>query len=86
MQNDTPDQDIRQVSIEEGRIVITKDADFYYSFVMSRQPPKLVVVKTGNISTKALINVFARQIDELLQLLEERDFVVVLTDKLSSQP
>lgn len=33
MQNHTPDQDVRRISAEEGRIVITKEADFYYSFV-----------------------------------------------------
>lgn len=86
MQNDTLDQDIREISAEEGRIIINKDTNFYYSFVMNRQPPKLLLVKTGNIGTKALISIFTRQVDELLQLLEERDFVVVLTDKLSSQP
>ena len=85
MQNDTPDQDVRRVSAEEGRIVVTKDVDFYYSFVLIRQPPKLVLVKTGNMATKALIDVFARQVDQLLRLLEEHDFVVVLADKLSLQ-
>ena len=64
-------------------IVITKDADFYYSFILSRQPPKLVLVKTGNMGTKALINVFAQQIDELVSLLEEYDFVVLLANRLS---
>lgn len=64
MQNDTPDQDVRRISAEEDRIVITKDADFYYSFILSRQPPKLVLVKTGNMGTKTLVDVFARQVDE----------------------
>lgn len=85
MQNDTSDQDVSRVSADENRIVITKDADFYYSFVLSRQPAKLVLVKTGNMGTKALIDVFAQQVDELLHLLEKHDFVVLLADKLLLQ-
>ncbi len=85
LQNSTPDQEVRRVSFAENRIVITKDADFYYSFVLNRQPPKLVLVKTGNLGTKALISVFANQVDELLRLLQDHDFVVVMADKLSLQ-
>lgn len=85
LKNDTSDQDVCQVSADEDRIVISKDVDFYYSFVLSRKPAKLVLVKTGNISTKALMNIFSSQVDELVQLLETNDFVTVLADKLSLQ-
>ena len=64
----------------ENRIVITKDSDFYYSFVLHRQPAKLVLVQTGNLSTKALIQLFAAQIDRLLSALTDHDFVIISQD------
>jgi len=85
LQNRTSDLEIRRIADQEGRVVITKDTDFYYSFVLSRQPSRLVLVKVGNISTKALVAVFAQQLDELLRLLQHHDFVVMLGDKLSLQ-
>lgn len=79
-QNDTSDQDIRKLSVAENRIVLTKDADFYYSFVLSRQPPKLVLIKVGNMPTKELVELFSREIDRLLELLADHDFVTVQRD------
>lgn len=77
LQNDTPDQAIRELATGESRIVITKDSDFYYSFVLYREPPKLVLVKTGNLGTKALITLFAQELDQLLAALTNYDFIVM---------
>jgi predicted nuclease of predicted toxin-antitoxin system len=34
--------------------VVTKDADFVESFIISRQPPKLLLISTGNITNGEL--------------------------------
>ena len=38
-------------SVDEQRIVISKDSDFFYSHLVFGRPWKLVLVKTGNMST-----------------------------------
>ena len=38
--NRTPDWRINEISMEEQRVVITKDADFVNSFLLSGVPPK----------------------------------------------
>lgn len=46
--NDTSDTIINKISIEEQRILITKDSDFYHSFLIKNEPYKLIIVKLGN--------------------------------------
>ncbi len=39
-QNATPDTEINEISIQESRIVITKDSDFLDSFLINHEPYK----------------------------------------------
>ncbi|MFO8002006.1 MAG: DUF5615 family PIN-like protein, partial [Marinilabilia sp.] len=47
--NLTKDSLINEISIQEQRAVITKDSDFYYSYLASHKPYKLVLVRLGNM-------------------------------------
>ena len=40
LENRTPDDAINQISVDEKRIVTTKDADFVNSFMIARRPYK----------------------------------------------
>ena len=62
-------------SIAEQAVVITKDADFVQSFLLRREPWKLLLVSTGNIGNDELLNIFRRNIDQLVQLFQAYDFV-----------
>ena len=57
-ENRTKDSQIIQKAIEENRIVISKDSDFLDSFLLKALPPKLIMVKTGNVPNKKLIQIF----------------------------
>jgi predicted nuclease of predicted toxin-antitoxin system len=52
--NRTKDRIINQISFDDQRVVISKDTDFFYSHLVRGQPWKLLLVKTGNISTRDL--------------------------------
>ena len=73
--NETPDKLINKISIEENRIVITKDSDFYNSFILSKVPYKIIFVKTGNISKANLINLFKNNLNTLLSLIQENSII-----------
>lgn len=73
--NETPDKLINKISIEENRIVITKDSDFYNSFIISKVPYKIIFVKTGNISKANLIKLFEKNLDTLLFLIQENSII-----------
>ncbi|WP_445174466.1 DUF5615 family PIN-like protein [Microcoleus sp.] len=53
--NTTPDSEINWLSIQENRIVITKDRNFIDSFMIQQQPYKLLILTTGNINNNQLI-------------------------------
>lgn len=80
--NSTSDSEISRISMEERRVVITKDADFADSFVRCRKPWKLVVVSTGNLSNIHLRRIFRENLDGLVSLLEEHSHVEIGQDHI----
>ena len=60
--NATSDDEISALSIKENRVVISKDADFFDRYLVKVEPHKLIYVTTGNISTKALLLLFEKNL------------------------
>lgn len=75
--NRTPDAIINETSIREKRIVITKDADFVTSFILYRQPYKLLLVSTGNITNRELEALFLRNLKQIVDAFTLHDFVEI---------
>ena len=69
-QNLTPDDEISTLSFTERWIVISKDADFYHSHLLLGKPWKLLLIRTGNISTTDLKTLFRMQLATICQALE----------------
>lgn len=63
--NATTDRVINQVSIDEERVVISKDTDFFYSHLLHGRPWKLLLVKTGNSCTRDLRALFERNLSAI---------------------
>lgn len=63
--NKTTDRVINSISLDEQRIVVSKDADFIESLLISDKPYKLLYIATGNISNKALQELLVRNKDEI---------------------
>jgi predicted nuclease of predicted toxin-antitoxin system len=66
--NATTDEEINMISIQENRIVISKDSDFLDSFIIRKQPYKLLQVTTGNIKNTELEAIFLKNLPEKLGL------------------
>jgi predicted nuclease of predicted toxin-antitoxin system len=75
--NSTPDKIINSTSIAEQRILITKDSDFFDSFLIKKEPYKLILVKLGNTSKSELIQFFTERLSELIKKLESEDMVLL---------
>ena len=71
----TKDGEIRRISINENRIVITKDSDFLDSFYITGIPSKLLLVTTGNIKNSALLALFEKNINKIIELFKEYSFL-----------
>jgi predicted nuclease of predicted toxin-antitoxin system len=75
--NRTPDTVINETSIREEHIVVTKDADFVNTFLLSHKPYKLLLVSTGNIKNAELASLFLQNIDQIAEAFQLHDFVEI---------
>lgn len=80
--NRTSDKHINQISLEEQRIVVSKDADFRDSHLINNEPYKLLLVSTGNIKNEDLLNLFAHNLNRIVTAFETHSFVELDRDHL----
>jgi len=73
--NRTPDSEIVEIAMQEGRVVVTKDADFVNSFVVRGQPQKLLLISTGNITNQELERLFLNNVGQIAEFFEQYRFV-----------
>ncbi len=75
--NDTADKVINKLSVTEQRILITKDSDFYDSFIVKKEPYKLIMVKLGNTSKQELIQFFKERFPEIIERIKVESMVLL---------
>ena len=77
LKNKTSDMEIIQLADRDNRIVISKDIDFLNSHLIKTQPKKLIMVKTGNIPNKPLIEIFNKNLDLIIKMIQRGDLVEI---------
>jgi len=75
--NSTKDSIINQISIDEERVVISKDSDFFCSQLVLGRPWRLVLVRIGNTSTDDLCSLFESHLPERETALEHHALVEI---------
>ncbi len=78
----TGDNEIRSLAKKEDRIVITKDKDFFESYILSQSPRRLLLISTGNIINKILYVLFEKNLELILKYLESYNFLELTNDQL----
>jgi predicted nuclease of predicted toxin-antitoxin system len=73
--NRTTDDEIYEISAREHRAVVTKDADFVNSILLSRKPYKLLLISTGNINNADLEALFVPQISTIAAAFATFDYI-----------
>ena len=81
-QNATSDTTINDISIEQERIVITKDADFVDSFLTVQKPFKLLLVSTGNIRNVELEKIFNDNLSALISLMQDNEYIEINCEEI----
>jgi predicted nuclease of predicted toxin-antitoxin system len=71
----TSDTYLRELSIRENRILITKDYDFLDSFYLTGKPWKLLLITAGNIRNTELISLFQNNLQKITELFRDYSFV-----------
>jgi predicted nuclease of predicted toxin-antitoxin system len=80
--NRTHDSTIAAIADTDGAVVITKDADFLDSHILTGQPARLLFVSTGNISNRRLLTLFEVHIDRLVASLTRARLVELTQSSL----
>lgn len=80
--NRTSDTDITDLACREGRVVVTKDSDFVESHLISKRPPKLLLVATGNMGNEELMRIFEKNLAAIESALDGSDFVELGRNRL----
>ncbi|MDP5170366.1 MAG: DUF5615 family PIN-like protein [Bacteroidia bacterium] len=68
--NRTSDLEIIDLAEREGRIVITKDSDFFKHYLLNGVPKRILMITTGNIVNRELIRLFELNFPKILELFE----------------
>ncbi len=75
--NRTPDSIINELSIREGYVVVTKDADFVNSFHLRRLPHKLLLISTGNIRNSELESLLMSNLESIADNFNKFAFIEI---------
>jgi predicted nuclease of predicted toxin-antitoxin system len=67
------DKDIWNYALNNGYIIITKDTDFVNLLELNGFPPKIVLLKTGNNSSKALMELLI-SIKPMIEDLDKENY------------
>ncbi|WP_427157817.1 DUF5615 family PIN-like protein [Aliinostoc sp. HNIBRCY26] len=81
-QNATSDIEINAISIQQKRILITKDYDFVNSFLTINQPYKLLLITTGNINNSELETLFAGNFSSIVELFQQHSYIEMSRETL----
>lgn len=73
--NRTVDETLNERSLSEQRVVITKDKDFFHAHILHQRPWKLLLGRTGNISTADLCDLVATHLNSILSALDQHTLV-----------
>jgi predicted nuclease of predicted toxin-antitoxin system len=68
-----PDIQIWDYAKENGYIIVTQDSDFLHFLNAKGYPPKIVLLRTGNISTQEAEEILLQSKQSIIEL-EQKDF------------
>lgn len=80
--NATTDKYIKEMATKDNLVVITKDDDFLRSFLIEGKPSRLLLLKTGNISNKALMELFEKGFTVILSLIKYHSLVEITKEEI----
>ena len=73
--DETPDMEITKFADLENLIVVTKDFDFYHSYMALGRPKKLFLITTGNLKNRQLFDLFRKNALIIKNALKKSSFV-----------
>ncbi len=73
--DETSDMEITKYADSNNLVVVTKDFDFYHSFMTLSKPKKLFLVTTGNLKNRELFDLFRNNASAIMNALSRSSFI-----------
>jgi predicted nuclease of predicted toxin-antitoxin system len=67
----TPDDEIISIAVNENRIIVTKDFDFFDYFLLKNYPPAIFLLQLGNIKNNELFVFLEKHLETVCELFTE---------------
>ena len=81
LRNLTPDNEVVARAMRDGRVVVSKGADFVQTFLITGEPP-LLLISTGNITNADLEKVVRANLSGIEAVFASSRFVEITRDAL----
>jgi len=79
------DAEIRKIALKENRVIITKDIDFFDSYLVKGYPPAVLLLKFGNIINSRLLNLFDKNFEFINEKFETNIELISFSHNLISE-
>jgi predicted nuclease of predicted toxin-antitoxin system len=74
------DKAISELAVLQDRIVVTKDHDFWDSFLVKGAPPRVLLLEMGNVKNRRLFDAFRAHIGRIETLFEAGADLVIFSE------
>ena len=76
------DHEIWEYAIKHNLVILTKDTDFYYRFLLEDRCPKVVFFQLGNMTLKAMYKYFSNYWPEIIDRIHSSSLIVASHTKI----
>lgn len=73
------DLKIINIAKSENRIIVTKDIDFFNHYILKGFPPKVLLLKLGNIPNNNLLKIMGGNFDKIIHKFNNNSELIILT-------
>ena len=77
LENNTSDEEIRQIADREDMVVVSKDNDFVISHLLHNSPRQILIVSTGNIPNIELLQLFRAHLSLIINSFKDGSYVEI---------
>jgi predicted nuclease of predicted toxin-antitoxin system len=72
--SDCEDPEIWEYAKENDFVIVKFDSDFYDISIINGHPPKIIWIRTGNLTTKEIVQLMIENQKTINSFIEEDDF------------
>ncbi|GMQ24893.1 hypothetical protein Aoki45_15750 [Algoriphagus sp. oki45] len=80
--NASKDSEIIKFTLDHDAILVSKDFDFYHSFLQGRKPRKLILVKLGNMKIRELRSYFRKNLPKIIELFVTTSMIILTPEEI----